>query len=312
MHPDGTRAGSRTCGLRCGDVLSGPVPGPAAWPEIPAGPLLVVPLGSVEQHGHHLPLSTDTAVACAAAEAAIEAFAGALLAPALAYGASGEHEGFPGTISIGTEALTGLLVEYGRSAGRWAGRVLLVNGHGGNLDALRAAVPLLRSEGRDVAWFACGVPGGDAHAGRTETSLMLHVEPDGVRGGRRGGRGDRRRSAGCCRGCGPRGCSGVSPTGVLGDPAGASADEGAELLADTGATGSSSPAGLAGRPRRPARRARAVSRGRRRTAGRRSPGRTGCPGAERAGEGADHASGRPGRRRARPGPTGSPATAGCR
>src|SRR5687768_18601906 len=105
-------------------------------------------------------MSTDTSVACAVAEAAIGAFTGALIAPALPYGASGEHEGFPGTISIGTECLTGLLVEYGRSAGRWAGRVLVVNGHGGNLDALRAAVPLLRSEGRDVAWFPCGVRGG--------------------------------------------------------------------------------------------------------------------------------------------------------
>jgi mycofactocin system creatininase family protein len=202
----------------------------AAWPEIPVGPLVLVPLGSVEQHGHHLPLSTDTSVACAAAEAAIAAFPGALLAPALAYGASGEHEGFPGTISIGTEALTGLLVEYGRSAARWAGRLLLVNGHGGNLDALRAAVPLLRSEGRDVAWFPCGLAG-DAHAGRTETSLMLHVEPDGVRVGRA--------VAGVTTPVGrllPRlraeGVRGVSPTGVLGDPAGASAGEGAALLAD--------------------------------------------------------------------------------
>src|SRR5436305_14695539 len=154
------------------------------WPEIVGAPLVVVPLGSVEQHGHHLPLGTDTAVACAVAEAAMPALDGALLAPALAYGASGEHEGFPGTISLGTEALTGLLVEYGRSACRWAGRVLLVNGHGGNLDALRAAGSLLRSEGRDVAWFPCGVAGGDAHAGRSETSLMLHVEQDPVRGDR--------------------------------------------------------------------------------------------------------------------------------
>mgnify|MGYP002336296532 CR=1 FL=1 len=96
--------------------------GRATWPDVPAGPLLVVPLGSVEQHGHHLPLSTDTTVAGAVAADAAGAFAGALLAPALAYGASGEHEGFPGTISIGTEALTALLVEFGRSAARWASR----------------------------------------------------------------------------------------------------------------------------------------------------------------------------------------------
>jgi len=200
------------------------------WPEIPAAPLVVVPLGAVEQHGHHLPLGTDTAVACAVADAAAVSLDGALLAPALAYGASGEHEGFPGTISIGTEALTGLLVEYGRSAGRWAGRVLVVNGHGGNLDALRAAVPLLRAEGRDAAWFPCGVAGGDAHAGRTETSLMLHVEPRGVH--------EARAEAGATAPIAellPRlraeGVRGVSPNGVLGDPAGASAAEGRALLA---------------------------------------------------------------------------------
>jgi mycofactocin system creatininase family protein len=201
----------------------------AVWPDLPVAPTLVVPLGSVEQHGHHLPLGTDTSVACAAAGAAVHSLDGVLLAPPLAYGASGEHEGFPGTISIGTEALTGLLVEYGRSACRWADRVVIVNGHGGNLEALGSAVPLLRAEGRDVAWFPCGVPGGDAHAGRTETSLMLHVEPDGVREGR---------APGVTTPIGellPRlradGVRAVSPTGVLGDPGGASADEGAVLLA---------------------------------------------------------------------------------
>ena len=205
----------------------------ATWPELAGRPLLVVPLGSVEQHGPHLPLATDTAVAGAVAEAAADRLDGALLAPALTYGASGEHEDFPGTISIGTEALTALLVEYGRSAGRWAGRLLVVNGHGGNLTALRAAVPLLRAEGRDVAWFPCGVPGGDAHAGRTETSLVLHVEPGLVR--------EELAAAGETAPIGellPRlraeGVRAVSPDGVLGDPTGASAAEGAELLAALG------------------------------------------------------------------------------
>jgi creatinine amidohydrolase len=200
------------------------------WPELTGRPLLVVPLGAVEQHGPHLPLATDTVVATAVATAAVPHLAGALLAPALAYGASGEHEGFPGTVSIGTAALTTLLVEYGRSAGRWAGRLLVVNGHGGNLEALRAAVPLLRVEGRDAAWFPCGVAGGDAHAGRTETSLMLHVEPEGVH--------EARAEAGATTPIAellPRlraeGVRGVSANGVLGDPAGASAAEGGALLA---------------------------------------------------------------------------------
>jgi creatinine amidohydrolase len=202
----------------------------ATWPELTGRPLVVVPLGAVEQHGPHLPLATDAVVATVVAESAVPVLDGALLAPTLAYGASGEHEGFPGTVSIGTAALTGLLVEYGRSAGRWAGRLLVVNGHGGNLDALRTAVPLLRTEGRDVAWFPCGTPGGDAHAGRTETSLMLHVEPAGVRevlaeAGETAPIGvllPRLRAEGVRR---------VSPNGVLGNPAGASADEGAALLA---------------------------------------------------------------------------------
>ncbi|MGY1696451.1 MULTISPECIES: mycofactocin biosynthesis peptidyl-dipeptidase MftE [unclassified Geodermatophilus] len=204
----------------------------AVWPELPERPLLVVALGSVEQHGSHLPLATDTAVATAVVAAAD--LGAALVAPALPYGASGEHEGFPGTVSIGTEALSALLVEYGRSACRWAGRLLVVNGHGGNLDALRRAVPLLRAEGRDAAWFPCAVPGGDAHAGRTETALLLHVEPDAVR--------TDRAVAGVTTPVGallPRlraeGVRGVSPTGVLGDPAGATAAEGARLLGDLAA-----------------------------------------------------------------------------
>jgi mycofactocin precursor peptide peptidase len=201
----------------------------AVWPGIPESPLVVVPLGSLEQHGHHLPLGTDTAVACAVAEAASLGLDGALLAPALAYGASGEHEGFPGTISLGTEALTGLLVEYGRSACRWAGRLLIVNGHGGNLDALRAAGTLLRYEGRDVAWYPCGVPGGDAHAGRTETALMLHVEPERVVGDR-AVPGATEPIASLLPRLRVEGVRGVSPTGVLGDPAGATADEGADVL----------------------------------------------------------------------------------
>jgi mycofactocin system creatininase family protein len=201
----------------------------ATWPELTGRPLVVVPLGAVEQHGPHLPLATDTVVAATVAESAVPSLAGALLAPALAYGASGEHEGFPGTVSIGTAALTALLVEYGRSAGRWAGRLLVVNGHGGNLDALRTAVPLLRTEGRDVAWFPCGTPGGDAHAGRTETSLMLHVEPAGVRTALAAA-GETTPIRELLPRLRAEGVRGVSPNGVLGDPAGASAAEGAGLL----------------------------------------------------------------------------------
>jgi mycofactocin system creatininase family protein len=207
----------------------------ATWPDLDRrAPLVVVPLGSVEQHGRHLPLATDTVVAAAVAEDVVPLLVDAVLAPALTYGASGEHEGFPGTISIGTEALSALLVEYGRSAGRWAGRLLVVNGHGGNLDALRTAVPLLRTERRDVAWFPCAPPGGDAHAGRTETSLVLHVEPRVVRQSLAAA-GDTTPISELLPRLRTGGVRAVSPDGVLGDPAGASAAEGATLLADLSA-----------------------------------------------------------------------------
>jgi creatinine amidohydrolase len=147
--------------------------------------MLVIPVGSTEQHGPHLPLDTDTRIASAVARAAVERLDGGagsdwILAPAINYGASGEHEGFPGTVSIGTDALRLLLVEYGRSAMSWASRLVFVNGHGGNTAALAAATALLRSESRDVGWVPCTAADADAHAGHTETSVLLHISPSDV------------------------------------------------------------------------------------------------------------------------------------
>lgn len=198
-------------------------------------PTILIPLGSTEQHGPHLPLDTDTRIASAVAEAAVAVLGGGtpdgryLVAPAISYGASGEHEGFPGTVSIGTEALTTLLVEYGRSACGWARRIAFVNGHGGNLEALRRAVGLLRSEGRDAGWCPCVVEDGDAHAGHTETSVLLHLSPDDVR------------TEDWCSGNSeplvnllPQmrrgGVAAVSEVGVLGDPTTATAADGARIF----------------------------------------------------------------------------------
>ena len=130
--------------------------------------MLAVPLGSLEQHGPHLPLDTDTRIAVALAEQLAARRDDVVIAPALPFGASGEHAGFPGTLSLGTAALTTALVELVRSADHFAG-VVLVNGHGGNLDALRSATTTLTGEGRRVVAWAPRVPDGDAHAGRTET-----------------------------------------------------------------------------------------------------------------------------------------------
>ncbi|MGA9870020.1 MAG: mycofactocin biosynthesis peptidyl-dipeptidase MftE [Rhodococcus sp. (in: high G+C Gram-positive bacteria)] len=195
------------------------------WPRVDGSRTIAVPVGAMEQHGPHLPLDTDTRIA----EAVANRLPGVVVAPSVAYGASGEHEGFAGTISIGSEALRVMLVEYGRSACRWAERVVFVNGHGGNLTALIAAVELLRYEGRDVAWLPCAVSGADAHAGRTETSLLLWLAPETV--------DVPRAEAGNVEPIGallPRlragGVRAVSPNGVLGDPRGSSAAEGEAIL----------------------------------------------------------------------------------
>ena len=152
--------------------------GERTWTEVERTTVLV-PVGSLEQHGPHLPLDTDARIAAAVARRAADP--STLIAPPLAYGASGEHEGFAGTLSIGHAALRAVLVELGRSAGAWASRLVFVNGHGGNLPTVAEAAVQLRAEGRDVAWSGCVVPGGDAHAGRTETSILLALDPSVVR-----------------------------------------------------------------------------------------------------------------------------------
>jgi mycofactocin system creatininase family protein len=205
----------------------------ATSPEVEArtaaGPMtLLVPLGATEQHGPHLPIGTDAAIAVALAEGAASEVPGAIVAPALPYGSSGEHQDFAGTLSIGAEATELVLIELARSATATFPRVLFVNAHGGNVSPLTAAVHRLREESRDVRAWSPRL-GGDAHAGRTETSLMLALE-SGVR--------EELAEAGSAaplvdliddlRAGGVRA---VSENGVLGDPAGASAAEGRALLA---------------------------------------------------------------------------------
>jgi creatinine amidohydrolase len=199
---------------------------------VEAGPrrLLVVPLGSLEQHGPHLPLDTDTRIAAAIAERACAQRTGVGLAPPLPIGASGEHADFPGTLSIGAAALTLLLVELGRHASLHWPAMLLVNGHGGNAPAIDDAADQLRAEGRQCHVWHAGHAGGDAHAGRTETSMMLALSPCDVRLDAAEA-GDTRPLAQIMPALRAGGVRAVSPNGVLGDPAGASAAEGEMLLA---------------------------------------------------------------------------------
>jgi mycofactocin precursor peptide peptidase len=201
---------------------------PEAGARAAAGVILVIPLGATEQHGPHLPLSTDSDIASALSRRAAAQRRDLLIAPVVAYGASGEHAGFAGTLSIGQAALELLVVELCRSATDTFSRIVLVNGHGGNVEALRRAVALLRSESRDVRLFSPGY-GGDPHAGRTETSIQLALRPDLVRT-ELAEPGDSRPLAELLPLLRAGGVRAASSNGILGDPTGSSAGEGTRLL----------------------------------------------------------------------------------
>jgi creatinine amidohydrolase len=130
---------------------------------------------------------------------------------------------------MGHEVLHSVLVEYGRSACRWAGRLVFVNAHGGNGRTLLSAVKQLRAEGRDVAWFGCASPGGDAHAGFTETSLLLHISPMAVRIDAMAS-GNVAPVSELMASMRAGGVAAVSDNGILGDPMAASAVEGRRML----------------------------------------------------------------------------------
>jgi mycofactocin precursor peptide peptidase len=193
--------------------------------------VLVVPVGATEQHGPHLPLTTDTDIAQALAHGLGQA-AGTevVVAPALAYGSSGEHQAFPGTLSIGGAATELLLVELGRSATCTWSRILFLSTHGGNVDAVERAVARLRDEGRDArSWFPTWR--GDAHAGHTETSILAALAPERVDAALAAVGATAPLDALL-----PRlrrdGVAAVSANGILGDATTADAGHGARLLAD--------------------------------------------------------------------------------
>jgi len=204
----------------------------STWPELnrlaAEGAVLVVPVGATEQHGPHLPVTTDADIAMAVVEAAAAHDPLLVVAPVVAYGSSGEHDGFTGTLSIGRDATEQLLVELGRSASRHFAHVVLACTHGGNAAPLAGALDRMAAEGHPVTgWWPRW--SGDLHAGRTETSLMLAIAPDRVRL-ELAAAGDRRPAAELLPLLEAGGVRSVSPTGVLGDPDGAGAVEGERLL----------------------------------------------------------------------------------
>jgi len=206
--------------------------GRATWPEVAATQracVLAVPVGSTEQHGPHLPLDTDTRIAVDLAERLSRARADIAVAPAVAYGASGEHAAFPGTLLINHDVLANLLVEIVRSARDAFAGVVLISTHGGNYEGLSLVRARCLVDGDPVLIWAPSLAESDAHAGRTETSLMLAIDPGVVRMDRA--------EAGCTEPLEvilPRlraeGVRPIASNGVLGDPQGATAAEGERLL----------------------------------------------------------------------------------
>jgi mycofactocin system creatininase family protein len=205
-----------------------------AWPDVldrsKAGAFLAVPLGSTEQHGPHLPLSTDTDIAVALCERLAAARSDALIAPPVGYGSSGEHAGFAGTLSIGQAAVELLVLELARSATDTFARVLFVSAHGGNDEPVSRAIRRLRQESRDVAVF-CPRLDGDPHAGYEETALALALRPGTVRMDR-AVPGNGQPLTELMPALRARGMRAVSSTGILGDPTGATPAIGAAMLDD--------------------------------------------------------------------------------
>ena len=162
-------------------------------------PLVILPLAATEQHGPHLPLSTDADIGSGLLDAAFDHLPSRVTAerlPAVTVGASQEHARFPGTVSVSTEELIGTIVGHGAALAReGVRRLLLSNSHGGNRHAMEAAALRLRAE-HDMlvvkaSWFRFPRPEDvelpeqewrhGLHGGAVETAMMLHLRPDLVR-----------------------------------------------------------------------------------------------------------------------------------
>jgi creatinine amidohydrolase/Fe(II)-dependent formamide hydrolase-like protein len=173
--------------------------GELTWPEAKARfnevDVALLPVGSIEQHGPHLPLDTDVFDADYLTRKVAEACSDPkpLVLPAISYGVSYHHEEFHGTISISNDTLAKLVYEIGLDVARnGIKKLVIINGHGGNSPALNHAAQMIN---RDAHIFVCVDSGetsdvdiyqlidtpNDVHAGEIETSSSLAVRPELVK-----------------------------------------------------------------------------------------------------------------------------------
>jgi len=197
----------------------------------------VLPVGSFEQHGSHLPLATDTIVACAISDA-IAAHYDLTVLPPVTIACSHEHSEFAGTVSISAATLYAVIRDVAESLEqRGIRKVVLVNGHGGNY-VLGNVVQEANVGARRMAlfphrddWEQARKAGGlvtsnheDMHGGELETSILLHVAPGQVRSGAEDWVAAERTHLH------QLGVGGYSRSGIIGRPSLASADKGRLVL----------------------------------------------------------------------------------
>ena len=212
--------------------------------------LMMLPLGAVEQHGRHMPVGTDSAIAHALCVAVAERGAARVVLPPPWYGLSQHHMQFPGSVTLRAETMMAMVGDVVDSLiAHGFRRILLVNGHGGNggvLDVLsstlghrhyRAArivgLTYFQLAADEIDAIRDSGPGGTGHAGEFETSVMLHLHPDQVNVDERVAcypdPGSPYLSTDLTRGARVRtyrDFRDLSEAGVLGDPALASAEKG--------------------------------------------------------------------------------------
>jgi len=172
--------------------------GRLSWPEIKdlhtGNSLLIIPVGATEQHGYHLPVETDSRIVFEIVKSSIETLPGsirALYTPAIWFGYSEHHQGFAGLMSIKGDTLVRVVTDLcGRAYKEGFRKILLVNGHGGNVPFLSAACRALYDDleikvglitywdliSEDIARHRDSPLGGINHACELETSLMLYIE----------------------------------------------------------------------------------------------------------------------------------------
>ena len=177
--------------------------GDFTWQEVEAllatDPVVVIPVGAFEQHGHHLPLRVDAHLVGHVCEAAVARAAErhpTVITPTVWTGFSPHHLDFPGTISLDEHVFSAVVGQIAQSlAGHGFRRIAILNGHGGNANLLKNLIQTLRYDHGitaatanywdfaldELAAWRKSESGGIMHACEMETSLMLATEPDLVR-----------------------------------------------------------------------------------------------------------------------------------